>query len=335
LEQLTTGNAADSPQDPVISPGEQNCPACGCAERSVLFKGTDRLYRTTTKEFQIVECRRCRLIRLFPRPCPSELVSYYPPEYWFVPKDGAADRLEERYRRFVLRDHLRFVRRALEAAPPDGLVLDVGCGGGLFLSMLAEEGVPVTGLDFSLDAAKAAWSRGVPAVCASLSHAPLAAGSCRLITMFHLLEHLYEPQSYVEAAYQLLRPAGRLIIQVPNASSWQFLMLGERWTGCDIPRHLTLFRTADVEGLLERCGFTVVRKKFFSLRDNPAGLASSLAAWLDPMARRVRNPRESGRARLLKDLLYFGLVLACLPVALLEAACGAGSTVMIEARKQA
>jgi len=335
LEPARTDSAPNGPGHGSAPAQSQACAACGCEEFTVLTGGSDRLYRTTTKEFQIVECRRCRLIRLFPRPCPSELVSYYPPEYWFVPKDGAADRLEERYRRFVLRDHLRFVRRALEAAPPDGLVLDVGCGGGLFLSMLAEEGVPVTGLDFSLDAAKAAWSRGVPAVCASLSHAPLAAGSCRLITMFHLLEHLYEPQSYVEAAYQLLRPAGRLIIQVPNASSWQFLMLGERWTGCDIPRHLTLFRTADLEGLLERCGFTVVRKKFFSLRDNPAGLASSLAAWLDPMARRVRNPRESGRARLLKDLLYFGLVLACLPVALLEAACGAGSTVMIEARKQA
>lgn len=301
----------------------------------MLAQGGDRLYRTTTRKFQIVECSRCRLIRLFPRPAPSEIVSYYPPEYWFVPQDEAADRLEEAYRRFVLRDHLRFVRRALEAAPPEGLVLDVGCGGGLFLSMLAEEGVAVTGLDFSLEAAKAAWSRGVPAVCASLAHAPLAAASCRLITMFHLLEHLYQPQSYVEAACQLLRPGGRLIVQVPNASSWQFLLLGERWTGCDIPRHLTVFRPADLEGLLERCGFTVVRRKFFSLRDNPAGLASSLAAWLDPMGRRVRNPGEGRKARLLKDLLYFALVLACLPVALLEAACGAGSTVMIEARKPA
>lgn len=335
MEPTRTDSAPNSPGKENAVELSQACAACGCEEFSVLARGGDRLYRTTTKEFQIVECRRCRLIRLFPRPAPSEIVSYYPPEYWFVPKDEAADRLEEAYRRLVLRDHLRFVRRALEAAPPEGLVLDVGCGGGLFLSMLAEEGVPVTGLDFSLEAAKAAWSRGVSAVCASLAHAPLPPRSCRLITMFHLLEHLYEPQSYVEAAHQLLLPEGRLIVQVPNASCWQFLMLGERWTGCDIPRHLTVFRPADLEGLLERCGFTVVRRKFFSLRDNPAGLASSLAAWLDPMGRRVRNPGEGRHARLLKDLLYFALVLACLPVALLEAACGAGSTVMIEARKPA
>ena len=41
---------------------------------------------------------------------------------------------------------------------------------------------------------------------------------------------------------------------------------------------------------------------------------------------------ESGGARLAKDLAYFALVVASLPFAVAEAACGAGSTVMIEAR---
>jgi len=39
--------------------------------------------------------------------------------------------------------------------------------------------------------------------------------------------------------------------------------------------------------------------------------------------------------KLTKDLLYFGIVLASLPFTLFEAACGAGSTIMVEARKQA
>lgn len=316
-----------------VAAGPQDCPACGCPDFTSLFKATDRLYRTTSQEFQIVECRRCHLIRLLPRPTPAELVKYYPPEYWFSPGDSLPDRLEEYYRRLVLRDHLRFVRRALEDIRKPGLVLDVGCGGGLFLAMLAEEGQRVAGLDFSLDAARAAWARGVPAICGGLAQPPLRPGSCRLVTMFHVLEHLYQPQAYVEAAYELLRPGGSLVVQVPNASSWQFLLLGENWTGADVPRHLTIFRTSDLEVLLERCGFRVVRKKLFSLRDNPASLASSLAPWLDPMARRVRKRGEGPRTRLVKDLVYFALVLACIPFTLLEAACGAGSTVMLEGKK--
>jgi SAM-dependent methyltransferase len=301
-----------------------------------LFPATDRLYRTTTKSFLIVECRKCRMIRLYPQPTPIELRDYYPPDYWFVPETTAADRLEQWYRRFVLRDHLRFVERALAESEEKGLVLDVGCGGGLFLQMLAERGrTGVAGLDFSLDAANVAWRRaGVPAVCGTLSRAPFAAGSCAAVTMFHVLEHLYDPGSYLEAAHQLLAPDGRLILQVPNAACWQFLLLGERWNGIDVPRHLINFRLFDVDSLLDSCGFEVLRHKHFSLRDNPAGMATSLAPMLDPMARRLRHVAETPRQRLWKDLLYVALVGASLPFTLFEAACRAGSTIMVEARKK-
>jgi len=301
-----------------------------------LFSATDRLYRTTDHYFQIVECRKCRLIRLHPQPSPLELRDYYPPNYWFVPETTAADRLEQWYRRFVLRDHLRFVERALAESEEEGLVLDVGCGGGLFLQMLRERrNRPVAGLDFSLDAANVAWRRaGVPAICATLSRAPLAPSSCAAITMFHVLEHLYDPASYLDAAHQLLRPDGRLILQVPNAACWQFLLFGERWNGIDVPRHLIDFRLSDVDSLLDHCGFEVLRHKHFSLRDNPAGMATSLAPSLDPMARRLRGVVEQPKERLWKDLLYLALVGASLPFTLFEAACRAGSTIMVEARKK-
>ena len=265
-----------------------------------------------------------------------ELRQYYPADYWFAPDDTAADHLEQRYRRIVLRDHLRFVERALRESGEQGPVLDVGCGGGLFLAMLAERGVKqVVGLDFSLDAANTAWRRsGVPAVCATLSRAPFAPGSCAAITMFHVLEHLYDPSSYMHAARELLKPDGRLVVQVPDAGCWQFLVLGERWNGIDVPRHLTNFRASDLDSLLEHCGFEVLRHKHFSLRDNPAGLASSLAPGLDPMARRLRHLEETPRQRMFKDLVYVGLTAVSLPFTLLEAACRAGSTIMVEARKK-
>jgi hypothetical protein len=122
---------------------------------------------------------------------------------------------------------------------------------------------------------------------------------------------------------------------VPNANSWQFLLFGEAWNGLDIPRHLIDFKEGDVVKLLEFCGFEVVRRKHFSLRDNPAGLASTLAVGLDPMARRIRGVREGPRVRLLKDLAYFGILLVSIPFTLLEAVCGAGATVMLEARRKA
>lgn len=313
----------------------ESCPACGDSAVRVLLRATDRLYRTTDRIFHVVECQKCRLIRLHPWPSVEELHCYYPDEYWFSPAQDAASRLEEKYRRFVLRDHLAFVMGAVRDASEDGIVLDVGCGGGLLLSLVQESGLRVLGLDNSPAAATAAWtSNRVRVVCGDLGNHPLRPGSCSVVTMFHVVEHLPDAASYLTAARDLLAPNGRLVIQVPNASCWQFLLLGAHWNGIDVPRHLVNYRERDLQNLLERCGFEVVRRKQFSLRDNPAGLASSLAPDLDPMARRVRKIFESTPAKLAKDAFYFGLVLASLPFTMLEALCGAGSTIMLEARKK-
>ena len=311
------------------------CVACGEERFDAVFRASDRLYHTTTKEFSVVRCRACGLLRLDPRPDAGELREYYPDDYWFAPDESAASRLEERYRRLVLRDHVRFVERALRQSSARGPLLDAGCGGGLFLGMMRQRGFHVLGLDVSRAAAAIAWRRQrVPSVCAVLEAAPFPHGSLAGLTMFHVLEHLHDPRAYLAAAHGLLAPDGRLIVQVPNAASWQARLLGRRWNGMDVPRHLSDFRANDVAKLMERCGFEVLRRKYFSLRDNPAGLASSLAPGLDPMARRVRRVPEGPRARLLKDAVYLGLVAAALPFTMLEAACGAGSTVMIEGRRR-
>jgi SAM-dependent methyltransferase len=311
------------------------CLLCRSGERVPLYRASDRLYHTTGKTFDVVRCGKCGLVRLDPAPALSELSAYYPSDYWFSPDQDAAGRLEEAYRRLVLRDHVQFVEGALRAATEQGPLLDAGCGGGLFLGMMRERGHQVLGLEISPQAAGIAWRRQkVPAVCGLLTDAPLPDGSCAVLTMFHVLEHLENPRAYLRAAHRLLAPGGRLVVQVPNAASWQFHLFGEKWNGLDVPRHLIDFRASDLVLLLESCGFEVMRRKHFSLRDNPAGFASSVAPGLDPMARRVRRLPESTAAKVLKDLVYLGLVAAALPFTIVEAACAAGSTIMVEARKR-
>lgn len=323
------------PVTSTIDFSRMECPGCGEVGVRTLFHGRDRLFHTTDKSFLLVECKNCRLIRLEPRPTMQELSRYYPAEYWYTPDEDAASKIEEQYRRFVLRDHVNFVMRALENSKQNGLIVDVGCGGGLLLRMLRERGQAVLGLEKSQEAASAAWKQNhVAVVRGDLSEGPIERGTCAVVTMFHVLEHLHEPVQYLRSARDLLVSGGRLVIQVPNASSWQFLMFGEHWNGVDVPRHLVNYRQRDLEHLLDYCGFEVVRRKHFSLRDNPAGFASSIAPSLDPMARRVRKIRETPAVKLMKDLLYFGILIAGLPFTLFEAACGAGSTIMLEARKK-
>ena len=325
--------AAQSPAPPPAEVHEAGCPRCREEASSVLFRAGDRLYATTRELFDLVECAHCGLIRLDPPPHPDELARYYPQTYWWQQDQSASGRLAELYRQFVIGDHVRF---ALGAVADEGPVLDIGCGGGSFLNALGKRGIGGGGADISRQAAGICWSHyGIPAVNASLPFLPFRPGSFQAVTMFHVLEHLPDPMMALEAIWDLLPPNGRLVLQVPNAACWQVLLLGERWSGFDVPRHLINFREEDLVELLSACGFDVVRRKYFSLRDNPAGLATSLCPQLEPVARKVRGLRESKVSELAKNLLYLGLVAAAVPFTFLEAAGRSGSTIMVEAVRRA
>ncbi|MBV8902305.1 MAG: methyltransferase domain-containing protein, partial [Acidobacteriia bacterium] len=161
------------------------CLLCGSGEFVPAFYSSDRLYGTTDRQFAVVRCGGCGLMRLEPRPSENELRDYYPAAYWFAPNGQAAGRFEQAYRRLVLRDHVRFVEGALDRARASGNgerwqvpLLDVGCGGGLFLRLMRERGFRAVGLDFSADAARMAWRlEGAPVVCGTLDHAPLNAAT--------------------------------------------------------------------------------------------------------------------------------------------------------------
>jgi len=311
----------------------ETCPLCGGAHRTPRFEAADRLFRTTTKRFPIVECRACGVLYLSPRPSGEELAAYYPPGYWWSggSEGGLARRLEGAYRRVVLADHAAFLARA--AGPPPARILDVGCGSGDLLVMLKRRGYSCTGLDSALPALRAARAQGLPALLGDYHAPPLAPESFDVVSMFHFLEHVADPACALAFAHRVLRPGGRLVAQTPNAASWQMALHGARWSGLDVPRHLVNFRARDLARVVQQAGFRVRRRKHFSWRDNPAALATSMAPWLEPVSRRVRR-REGTAVRLALDFAYFGLVLASLPFALAEAAAGRGATIMLEAVKE-
>ena len=179
------------------------CPACGDPRTALVFDSTDLLYRTTDERFQVARCEACGLLRLTPPVTPTRLFEFYPTKYWFV--SDAISSFEDAYRRLVLRDHIRFVLAAYRHTGKQGYLLDVGCGGGLLLSMIRPLGIPVLGMDFSTQAASIAWhSHSVPVVCGTLDHAPLPPNSCAVVTMFHVVEHLIDPVPHLKGRAPLI-----------------------------------------------------------------------------------------------------------------------------------
>jgi hypothetical protein len=152
--------------------------------------------------------------------------------------------------------------------------------------------------------------------------------------MFHVLEHLTDPRLCLKSVRGLLQPGGILILQVPNISSIQARLFGNFWYGLDVPRHVVNYTSKALGFLLRDAGFEFRIVPRFSLRDNPAAIASSLAPWLDPVRRKGRHRNSNPIWDGAMEMTYFGLVLLALPAAFLESAFGFGGTLWAYAWKK-
>lgn len=103
-------------------------------------------------------------------------------------------------------------------------ILDIGCSQGLIPILLGREGKNVTGLDISKESILYAnkllhreneiVQKKVSFINGDFLHEKLEDSyDCILIT--EVLEHLYDSHSFVEKAYSLLKPEGKIIITVP------------------------------------------------------------------------------------------------------------------------
>jgi SAM-dependent methyltransferase len=79
-----------------------------------------------------------------------------------------------------------------------------------------------------------------------------------VVTMWDVLEHLYQPVQTLRHVRRLLRPDGILVVRVPNLDAWDARLFGRYWAGLDQPRHLFVPDTAAMSRLLHQAGFAVV-----------------------------------------------------------------------------
>lgn len=97
-------------------------------------------------------------------------------------------------------------------------VLDVGCGTGYGVDLLAEQALQATGLDSSGEAiafASASFSKP-HFLTASATELPFQAGAFGLVTAFELIEHLSDWPRLLSEAARVVAPEGVFLVSTPN-----------------------------------------------------------------------------------------------------------------------
>ncbi len=334
MDPQTEAHAAEE------SVADAACPICGTARVWWFATASDRLFGLAAGSVRLYRCLSCACIFQHPLPDPAAISSFYPAEYWWAVDRRskltlALGRMESAYREFVARDHVRFLQRCSPLQDNRRELLDIGCGSGTFLHLARRQGFQPHGMDVSERAVAAAREQyDLPVRQGGIGSDAWEGHRFDVITMFHVLEHLAHPRNALIYAAGLLNSGGRLILQVPNVSSFQARLFGPNWYGLDVPRHLINYTPRALSLLLQQTGFSSDVVHCFSLRDNPASLASSVAIRLDPIGRRGRGKRVNPMMDGALELCYFGLCLAALPAALLESVCGHGGTIWACARRE-
>lgn len=271
----------------------ETCSLCGSGETKLLFWTFDRLYRLPGK-FGTVQCLRCNLIRLSPRPTVEAISVYYPDDY-LAYNNPASFQAIGKGDSLGVRDAVRnsvlaklgykvggsnaiqkiagrllgpfFFEEATygygDRFPryiPNGHALEIGCGNGNFLSYLKQHGWNVTGIDLSEHAARQAKENfDIDVHVGELEKTPLKDSSYDFIRLSHVVEHFFDPVSSMKKVFELLKPGGIVYVEVPNVEGAGAQISGKYWYGWDAPRHLFMFSPKSISETLEKAGFEIVK----------------------------------------------------------------------------
>ena len=236
-----------------------SCYACASPRYAPFIEAEDDLGGRPGR-FRFVRCLGCELIYQNPRIPLEGIREWYDEEYIAHRKKtdwGPLTRLYnhamERHDRRKLALVERYLR--LDAA---SRVLDIGCGAGTFLALAARErGCAVTGVDFK-DLSALPWMQRIEFRCGLLREQQFGERRFDLITMWHFLEHDYEPRRTLATARELLARDGRLVVEVPRLDSVSFGLFRERWPGLQAPQHTALYSWSSLRAMATSEGLEVV-----------------------------------------------------------------------------
>lgn len=237
------------------------CPVCQSNKLNAFIQTAAQMH--PSKEiFNFDQCSDCNLVFLNPRLEPEKLMNFY--SDFYLPYRGAEawgkyaslvkssqQKLDER-RAKVLREHCDI--------QPSTLIVDVGCGKPTFLKKCLQQfNCRVLGIDFSDEG----WTNtqnadenfdGIELLTGEVTDLPENL-KADVFTMWHYLEHDYQPMESLKHLRKHAKPNTCLIIEVPNFESESRKMFGKYWAGWHSPRHLSLFSPNNIQLLLKESGW--------------------------------------------------------------------------------
>lgn len=247
------------------------CPLCGCPEKKILkiqtFKDLyldmiDASYMNM--ERTIVECKNCSFIYRNPTLDENDLDVLYkkfrdmslrgetPDEYFDRITSLPEDQSENFSKLIWIKEFLS------EYLPLNGNILDVGCGGGVFLSTFnnAYAHWNMYGIEPTTSFSELARRRANANIYNGTYIPGIFPIKFNLITVNQVLEHVTDPVQFLKNLKKDLLSNGIIYLEVPDISD--FADLPEDHDRFHM-QHLSIFSSATLTQACKKAGFQIVK----------------------------------------------------------------------------
>lgn len=307
----------------------QSCKYCQQGEMTHWLTGTD--FDSATQPYPLHRCNHCLSAELWPHPDADCLDASYSPAYYgsasrkFNPIIEALTvranhwRARKIYRHFLHHNadaadqHEKTANKRLQ-------VLDIGCGRGNLLRAFATLGCSCLGIERP-GMHFADLPADITIIHDDLQSAQIPDNSVDIIVIWHVLEHLRDPEQVLAECRRIAAPGALLVIEVPNFASWQARLSGRHWFHLDLPRHLHHFTPGAIDQMTARQDFRTRGSATLSLEQ---GLFGTLQSLLNGLSGRNNNRfyqllKAQGPRAKPGERVSWALLACCLmPVTLIE-----------------
>lgn len=253
------------------------CENCTSNKFSKIFSGTDKLLGIPGK-FDVCECEQCGLFQVLPKLCIQDMEKYYPEDY-ICYLEAIEDEKNPiiRFNRYLAQR--KRCRQVKQRTVSEGSILDIGCATGIFLNEMRKIGWKCQGVEPDLTAVKYAKERfGLDVFHGFLEDAKLPSNTYDVVTLWDVLEHVYDLNSTVSEIIRVLKPGGVIIATLPNATAFERHIFGEYWVGWEVPRHYRTFTPNTIYEFLVSKNFKDIN--IFSFTGRHGAFMLSIEFWL-------------------------------------------------------
>lgn len=196
-----------------------------------------------------------------PRPADEKIKAFYSTEYRKEYKGITRPK-----KKHVYRDAKEAIKRYnffKEILRDDGCLLDIGAGNGVFVYVLRKLGYKAQGVEPDEGHARYAREELQVPVTTGFAQEVNSKESFNVIFLHHVLEHLTDPLAELKNIWSIIKNAGYLVIEVPNAED-----VKQDPKNRYHKAHLYTFNPESLVALGKKAGFEVFKKSIAPFNGN-------------------------------------------------------------------